>query len=454
MGALKVVLAAVVVVAGGACDDRTSSDRAAETDAAIGGARADAASPDSSAPMPDAAAETPDAAAQTPDAAAQAPDAAGPTPDAAAETPDAAAQTPDAAGPTPDAAAQTPDAAAQTPDATPEPDAAPPCMPIPEICDGLDNDCNDVVDDAPGSGVACAAGLGACEAAGTVVCDVGLGALRCDAVPGLPDTERCNGVDDDCNGVVDDGEIRVGVMGGAFYTDDARSDLDALPNVVAEVNPSCALEDLARYDALLVHGNMDCFDDAAFTQYVDTGGGLIGMPWVLGNYGGLEALPVADAGLSEPLGPLAVTVVEPGSPLLNLVDFTGGDGMCTPLADVPYTGDVDCVGVGRPLTLRPGAQVVATHDAVAGSPAIAAWDYGQGRAVYLDFHFITSDTAIAARYPWGRQLLRNAVESVTGCPAGPPVVCPPGVAGPIPERCNGVDDDCNGVVDDTDCPPP
>jgi hypothetical protein len=409
----RAILGAVIVVAGGACDDRTSSERAAETDAALGGGgvQADAASPDASTPAADAAARTPDAATRSPDAATL-------TPDAATQTPDAAPVTSDAAAQTPDAAALAPDAAVQTPDAAPEPDAAPPCVPMPEVCDGLDNDCNDVADDVPGSGADCSAGIGACQAPGRAICDVAAGALRCDAVPGMPVAERCNGVDDDCNGVVDDGEIRVGVLGGAFYTDDARADLDALPNVVAEISPGCALADLEQYDAVLVYGNMDCFEDAAFTQYVDAGGGLIGTPWVLGSYGGMESLPVADHQAAESLATLAVTVVDPASSLLNLVDFAAGDGACTPVADPPYVGDVDCVGINRPATLREGARVAATH--ADGGPAIAEWDYGQGRAVYLDFHYITSDTAIAAVHPWGRQLLHNAVESVTGCPVAPP----------------------------------
>jgi hypothetical protein len=321
-------------------------------------------------------------------------------------------------------------------------------LPAPEVCNGIDDDCNGTIDDAPGVGTRCSLGLGICEAAGVIVCDADAGALYCNAIPGDPAEERCNGLDDDCNGVVDDSEVRVGVMGGTFYTDDARLGLDALPNVIAEETQSCAVEDLARYDAIIVYGNMACFDDAAFTQYVDAGGGLIGTPWALGNYGNMAALPVADNSSGEFTTLLDLTIVDPASPLLRQVNFAGGDGVCTPIADAPYVGDVDCVGINVPTTVRPGAHVVATDDAHGGAPAIAEWDFGRGRAVYLNFHYVTSDTAIAAAHPWGRQLLRNAVESVTGCPAGPPLACPAGVPGPIPERCNGVDDDCNGVIDD------
>ncbi len=72
-----------------------------------------------------------------------------------------------------------------------------------EACNGLDDDCDGVVDDeAAGTGVACTAGIGACARAGTTVCSDG--GVLCDAVAGAPVAESCNGLDDDCDGVVDD----------------------------------------------------------------------------------------------------------------------------------------------------------------------------------------------------------------------------------------------------------
>ena len=318
-----------------------------------------------------------------------------------------------------------------------------------EVCNGIDDDCNGQIDDAPGVGDPCSLGQGICEAAGVVLCDADAGTLYCNAAPGNPRAERCNGLDDDCNGSVDDVDIRVGVMGGSFYTDDARAYLDGLPNVTAVVNEQCDPAALAEFDALLLYGNMSCFDAATFSDYVDGGGGLIATPWALGNYGSFDALPVADAAVSEYNTALRVRVVDPVSPLLTLVNFAGGDGLCDGSGDVPYVGDVDCVAYNAPITLRPGAHLVASHDAVPGGIAIADWDFGGGHAVYLDFHYITSDTALAVVHPWGRQLLRNAVELVSDCSVGPQLACPPGSPGPAPEACNGVDDDCDGTIDNS-----
>ncbi|MCA9542093.1 MAG: hypothetical protein KC620_24520, partial [Myxococcales bacterium] len=91
-------------------------------------------------------------------------------------------------------------------------DAALTCRPdVPasaEICNGLDDDCDQMVDeDNPGGGQACDTGdSGACARGRTTCRDA---APACDPLV-EPAEERCNGEDDDCDGIADEDDLDSG----------------------------------------------------------------------------------------------------------------------------------------------------------------------------------------------------------------------------------------------------
>ena len=71
-----------------------------------------------------------------------------------------------------------------------------------ETCNGLDDDCDGRTDEmVPGTGVACGISEGVCMP-GTTACVAGV--IECMGGTG-PTEEVCNGLDDDCDGLIDDG---------------------------------------------------------------------------------------------------------------------------------------------------------------------------------------------------------------------------------------------------------
>ena len=77
-----------------------------------------------------------------------------------------------------------------------------------EVCDGLDNDCDGLVDEGnPGGGQACHTGMPGPCASGTTQCQNGV--IVCVSNSG-PQQETCNHIDDDCDGTVDNGFPNLG----------------------------------------------------------------------------------------------------------------------------------------------------------------------------------------------------------------------------------------------------
>jgi MYXO-CTERM domain-containing protein len=83
--------------------------------------------------------------------------------------------------------------------------SAVPSVPTKELCDGKDNDCDGSVDeDFPNKGKSCSEGKGTCLNKGTFVCKSDKSGVSCSAKAGAPQKEDCDGLDNDCDGQVDE----------------------------------------------------------------------------------------------------------------------------------------------------------------------------------------------------------------------------------------------------------
>ncbi|MDD5043917.1 MAG: MopE-related protein, partial [Patescibacteria group bacterium] len=80
------------------------------------------------------------------------------------------------------------------------------CYPQTELCDGVDNDCDNNVDELWDQiGDPCPLSQGACQVTGIWLCNGTQDGIICSGTANLPSVEVCNGIDDDCNGVADNG---------------------------------------------------------------------------------------------------------------------------------------------------------------------------------------------------------------------------------------------------------
>jgi hypothetical protein len=85
------------------------------------------------------------------------------------------------------------------------PQTCTPGTPGTETCNGMDEDCDGQSDNGFDVGAECTVGAGTCARQGHKICSQDGTTTVCDATPGAPGTETCDGEDEDCDGNIDNG---------------------------------------------------------------------------------------------------------------------------------------------------------------------------------------------------------------------------------------------------------
>lgn len=257
-----------------------------------------------------------------------------------------------------------------------------------EVCNGADDDCNGVVDDVPGVLTPCSVGIGQCQNSGIMRCDSVAQRTHCDAEPGAPTAERCDGLDNNCNGQSDE-EFEVGELcsvGTGLCERDGR--LVCAPD---QMGTECD----ARPGSPLQEECNDLDDDC--DGMIDEGFGL-GQDCQVG----VGVCTRSGVRICAPGQPASVCSVAPASPSEELCD--GLDNDCNGEVDDGFgVGDNCLSGVGA---CARGGRLVCTADqrgvecnALAGLPSVEACD-----DVDNDCNGTVDDVADGIR--WSAQLTR------------------------------------------------
>ncbi|MDP3154218.1 MAG: putative metal-binding motif-containing protein [Archangium sp.] len=282
---------------------------------------------------------------------------------------------------------------------------------VSELCNGLDDDCDGQVDDGFTTQ---SCGVGEC--ARTIDTCVGGVSLTC--TPGTASTEVCDGRDNDCNGQTDDGLANLVCGVGAC----ARSVVACFNGMPQSCTPGMPTAELCN----------GADDDCDGTPDEGLGQTSCGLG---------QCSRTVDACTNG-----MATACVPGQPQAEACNMVDDD--CDGLIDETCactTGQTQGCYTGAPGTQGVGTCRAGSQSCVAGQWAACT---GQVVGATETCNGLDDDCDGQADESLGQTMcgVGACVRTVQNCQGGAAQSCTAGTPGT--ESCNGLDDDCDGVVDD------
>jgi hypothetical protein len=314
-------------------------------------------------------------------------------------------------------------------------------------CDGVDDDCDGKVDeDFAGGATRC--GVGACQASGVLVCNAGVASDSCVAGTPAASDATCDGIDDDCDGNVDEDfatsptSCGVGACSatGSLICDHGQQ-LDTCSAGTPSADDNC--------DGI----DQDCngtADDAFPTVITQCGEGSCastgGVMCVAGHVVTNACTPICENDCTN-------QVDDDGDGAIDCLDSDCSvDPHCSIKVGAGCHQDADCLGLGvAPRCIRDLPGGFCTSSCSRDADCLSGSCVSGGCYLLCDAQQACADSNLVCSHggPDGAAICHQGCNA--GCPNGEycepqAQLCQACLAQDT--TCDGIDEDCDGAVDD------